>query len=471
MADTLHATPKTLFPSTDKPKLLIVDDDEGLCTQLKWAFVQDYEVFLAGDRRSSLEVFIRERPSVVTLDLGLPPRPNSVDEGFSTLSDILLQDIGAKVIVVTGQEEREHALKAIDQGAYDFFCKPIQIDELRVVLRRALHVYQLEQEQRELRRQLSAETFGEMLGWSAEMQEVFALIRKIATADVPVLIVGESGTGKELAARAIHRESARKDGPFVVINCGAIPATLLESELFGHEKGAFTGAHIQRKGRIELAQGGTLFLDEIGEISLELQVKLLRFLQERYIERLGGRVPITIDARVVAATNIDLNQALKEGRFREDLYYRLNVITLALPPLRDRGEDIMLLAKVLLDRFAAQVGKPIKGFTEDVQRAIGSYRWPGNVREMENRIKRAVIIADGARITSTHLELVSPDSKDARTGGLREARVTLERELIQRSLSQHKGNVTRTATELGISRPTLYELMQKLGIRYDKSSN
>jgi two-component system, NtrC family, response regulator len=469
MDETLHGTPNTPLPSADKPKLLIVDDDEGLCTQLKWAFAQDYEVFLAGDRRSAIEVFSRERPPIVTLDLGLPPRPNSVDEGFSTLSDILLQDSGAKVIVVTGQEEREHALKAIDQGAYDYFCKPIQLDELRIVLRRALHVYQLEREQRELRRRLSGEPFGEMLGWSPGMQKVFALIRKVATTDAPVLIVGESGTGKELAARAIHRESARRDGPFLVINCSAIPATLLESELFGHEKGAFTGAHIQRKGRIELAQGGTLFLDEIGEISLELQVKLLRFLQEHYIERVGGRVPIAIDARVIAATNIDLNQALTEGRFREDLYYRLNVITLALPPLRDRGEDIMLLAKILLDRFAAQAGKPIKGFTEDVQRAMGSYRWPGNVREMENRIKRAVIIADGARLTPTHLELVSPGSKDGRTGGLKEARVTLERELIQRSLNQHRGNVTRTATELGISRPTLYELMQKLGIRHERS--
>lgn len=470
MAKTLH-TPNTLSPSTDKPKLLIVDDDEGLCTQLKWAFAQEYEVFTAGDRRSGREIFNRERPPIVTLDLGLPPRPNSVDEGFSTLSDILLQDIGAKVIVVTGQEEREHALKAIDQGAYDFFCKPIQIDELRVVLRRALHVYQLEQEQRELRQRLNVESFGEMLGWSPEMQAVFALIRKVATADVPVLIVGESGTGKELAARAIHRESARRDGPFVVINCGAIPATLLESELFGHEKGAFTGAHIQRKGRIELAQGGTLFLDEIGELSLELQVKLLRFLQEHSIERVGGRAPIAIDARVIAATNIDLKRALTEGGFREDLYYRLNVVTLALPPLRDRGEDIMLLAKVLLDRFAAQAGKPIKGFTEDVQRAMRSYRWPGNVREMENRIKRAVIIADGPRLTGTHLELFSHDSSDGSTAGLKEAREALERELIQRSLNQHKGNVTRTATELGISRPTLYELMQKLRIRHDKSPN
>jgi two-component system NtrC family response regulator len=467
MAQTLNATPNSQFPSADKPRLLIVDDDEGLCTQLKWALAQDYQVFLARDRRSGLEVFLKERPPIVTLDLGLPPRPNSVDEGFSTLSDILLQDIGAKVIVVTGQEEREHALRAIDQGAYDFFCKPIQVDELKVVLRRALHVYQLEQEQRELRRRLNVESFGKMLGWSPEMHEVFALIRKVATADVPVLIVGESGTGKELAARAIHRESARRDGSFVVINCGAIPAMLLESELFGHEKGAFTGAHIQRKGRIELAQGGTLFLDEIGELSLELQVKLLRFLQERSIERVGGRLPIAIDARVIAATNIDLKQALTDGRFREDLFYRLNVVTLALPPLRDRGEDIVLLAKILLDRFATETGKPIKGFTADAQRVISTYRWPGNVREMENRIKRAVIIADGPRLTSGDLEL---ELQHIPIGGhnLREAREKLERNLIQEALGRQRGNLTRVADDLGISRPTLYELMEKLRVRKPK---
>jgi two-component system NtrC family response regulator len=464
-----ESLPNTLSASS-KPKLLIVDDDEGLCTQLKWALAQDYEVFLAGDRRSGLELFSRERPSIVTLDLGLPPRVNSVDEGFSVLNDILLQDVGAKVIVVTGQEEREHALKAIDQGAYDFFCKPIQIDELRVVLGRAHYVYQLELEQRELRRRLTGESFGEMLGWSSKMQEVFAAIRKVATADVPVLVVGESGTGKELAARAIHRESARKNGPFVVINCGAIAATLLESELFGHEKGAFTGAHIQRKGRIELAQGGTLFLDEIGELSLELQVKLLRFLQERSIDRVGGRVPISIDARVIAATNIDLNEALTQGRFREDLYYRLNVVSLPLPPLRERGEDVVLLAKVILDRFAAETGKSIKGFTDEAQKAIRSHRWPGNVREMENRIRRAVVMADGPRLTPTLMELASRDFNDARRG-LKEAREALERDLIQRSLNQHKGNVSRTATELGISRPTLYELMQKLGIKHDKTQS
>jgi two-component system NtrC family response regulator len=464
MSSPLPPTPDTLPPSAPpKPKLLIVDDDESLRTQLKWALGQDYEVLLAEDRQSAVEAFRLERPPVVTLDLGLPPRPNSVDEGFSALSEILLEDHGTKVIVITGQEEREHALRAIEQGAYDFFAKPIDIVELRVTVHRALYVYQLEQEQRELRRRLKVDAFAEMLGSSHEMQEVFTIIRKVATTDVPVLVVGESGTGKELAARAIHQQSARGGGPFVVINCGAIPATLLESELFGHEKGAFTGAHMQRRGRIESAQGGTLFLDEIGELSVSLQVKLLRFLQEHNIERVGGRELIAIDARVIAATNSDLKQALIEGRFREDLYYRLNVVKIELPPLRERGEDVILLAKLLLDRYAAEAGKPIKGFTEEAQKAIRTYSWPGNVRELENRIKRAAIMSDGQRVDPSDLEL---DMSTNSLGGLtlRQARERLEKDLITKALAKRHGNLTQTAAELGVSRPTLYELMEKLGI-------
>lgn len=462
MSSPLPPTPDTLHPSP-KPKLLIVDDDESLRTQLKWALAQEYDVLLAEDRKSAVEVLRRERPSVITLDLGLPPHPNAVDEGFWTLRDILLQNIGAKVIVITGQEERAHALKAIEQGAYDFFAKPIDIDELKVTVRRAVYVHDLEQEQLELRRRLSADSFAEMLGSSTEMQEVFSLIRKVATTDAPVLLVGESGTGKELAARAIHQESVRKGGPFVVINCGAIPATLLESELFGHEKGAFTGAHIQRKGRIELAQGGTLFLDEIGELSLALQVKLLRFLQERNIERVGGRELISIDARIIAATNSDLKQALTEGRFREDLYYRLNVVKVALPALRERGEDIMLLAKVLLDRYTAEVRKPSKGFTEEALAALRSHPWPGNIREMENRIRRAVIMSEGPMVIPSDLELGRQEI-ELEGHKLREARERLERSLIQQALARHRGNLTRAADDLGVSRPTMYELMEKLGI-------
>ena len=290
--------------------------------QMHWALTQDYEVFLAHDRASALHVFQAEKPIVVTLDLGLPPHPRDMEEGFQTLSAILQEKATAKVIVITGNEDREYALRAIGQGAYDFFRKPIEIDELKVILRRALHVAQLEQEHRALQQRLGCEAFETMIGSSPQMQAVFATLRKVAASDVPVLVVGESGTGKELVARALHQQSGRTAAPFVAINCGAIPETLLESELFGHEKGAFTGAHMQRKGKIESAQGGTLFLDEIGELPASLQVKLLRFLQEYQIEHIGGRKAIPVDVRVIAATNVDLKQAMAAGRFREDLYYR-----------------------------------------------------------------------------------------------------------------------------------------------------
>lgn len=449
----------------DNQKLLIIDDDEEIRMQMKWALAQNYEVFMAEDRRSALEVFKVERPAVVTLDLGLPPHPRDMEEGFHTLSDILQEDANAKVIVITGHDGREYALQAIGQGAYDFFRKPIQLDELQVIIHRAFHVYQLEREHRALQQRLSGEVlvFEEMLGTSPCMQEVFATIRKVAVTDAPVLVVGESGTGKELVARAIHRQSGRTDGPFVAINCGAIPEHLLESELFGHEKGAFTGAHIQRKGRIELAQGGTLFLDEIGELSLPLQVKLLRFLQEHRLERIGGRETIAVDARILAATNVDLKQAMAEGRFREDLFYRLGVVIVALPPLRERGEDVVLLAKALLQRYAAEGHRKITGFSRQAVSALQSYGWPGNVRELENRIKRGVIMAQGPQLAPADLELDSPYAK-YKGQGLREAREALEKDLIQRALTKNKGNITRTASELGISRPTLHELLSKYAI-------
>jgi len=447
----------------DKPKLLIVEDDTSIATQMKWALAQDYEVFLAEDRASALEVFIKEQPSVVTLDLGLPPHPGEVKEGFMALTEMLSQESLVKVVVITGQGEKDHALKAIGEGAYDFFCKPIQIDELKVVLNRAFYVSQLEREYRELQQQLSSESFEGMLGTSPQIQEVFSSIRKVATTEVPVLIVGESGTGKELVAKAIHRNSSRKGYPFVVINCSAIPETLLESELFGHEKGAFTGAHIQRKGRFEMAQEGTLFLDEIGELSPALQVKLLRFLQEQKIERVGGREAIVVDARVLAATNKDLNQAIKEGKFREDLYYRLGVVTISLPTLRERGGDILLLATTLLHRYAHENEKKVTGFTPQAIHAIKTYPWPGNVRELENKMKRAVIMAEGQKVGPADLELDFPYSKyEGR--GLKEAREGLEKTLIQKALAKNKGNITKVAEELGVSRPTLYELMEKLGI-------
>lgn len=450
----------------EKHKLLIVEDDDPIRTQMKWALMQDYEVLMAQDGQSALEQFKTQKPLVVTLDLGLPPYPGEVKEGFITLTQILNEDNLVKVIVITGQGQKEHALKAIEQGAYDFFYKPIEIEELKIVLKRAFYLAQLERENREMQAQLTGDSFRGMLGSCKKMQEVFSAIRKVATTDVPVLIIGESGTGKELVAKAIHLSSNRKEKPFVVINSSAIPETLLESELFGHEKGAFTGAHIQRKGRMEMAQQGTLFLDEIGELSLSLQVKLLRFLQEQKIERVGGREEISLDTRILAATNVDLKEAIKEGRFREDLYYRLGVVTISLPPLREREEDIMLLANFLLKKYAKEVNKNIKGFTPHALEAIELYNWPGNIRELENRVKRAVIMAEGSRITPADLELTSPFVKyEGR--GLREAREALERDFISRALVRNKGNVTKAAEELGISRPTLYELMEKLKIERD----
>jgi two-component system NtrC family response regulator len=447
----------------EKPKFLIVEDDEEIRMQMKWALAQDYDVVVAHERQSALELFKSERPAVVTLDLGLPPQPREVEEGFRTLYDILQEEPHAKVIVITGREDKEHALQAIAQGAYDYLRKPVCLDELQVIVRRALHVYRLEQEHRRLQQQVYAEAFDGMLGTSPPMQEVFSTIRKVAMADASVLIVGESGTGKELVARAIHHRSLRHAGPFVTINCGAIPETLLESELFGHEKGAFTGAHMQRQGRIELAQGGTLFLDEVGELSLALQVKLLRFLQERQIERIGGREAIMVETRVLAATNTDLQQAMAEGRFREDLFYRLGVVVITLPPLRRRGEDIVMLAQALLPRYATESGHKITGFTRQALHAIQTHGWPGNVRELENRLKRAVIMAQGSRITPADLDLVSPYAKYGQQG-LREAREALEKDLITRALAKHKGNITRAAAELGVSRPTLHELVVKYGI-------
>lgn len=447
-----------------KPKLLVVEDDSAIATQMRWALAEDYVVLLAEDRSTAIDLFKQEAPPVVTLDLGLPPHPAEAEEGFKTLAEMLSHAGHVKVIVITGQGEKDNALKAVGEGAYDFFTKPIQIEELKVVLHRAFYVSQLERENRELQQRLSGESFKGMLGSSPQIQEVFASIRKVATTEVPVLITGESGTGKELVAKAIHQMSAREKGPFVVINCSAIPETLLESELFGHEKGAFTGAHIQRKGRFETAQGGTLFLDEIGELSLSLQVKLLRFLQEQRIERVGGREEIFVDVRVMAATNRDLKERMEEGRFREDLYYRLGVVTIALPPLREREGDILLLATSLLRQYSLENKKKISGFTPQAIRALETYHWPGNVRELENRIKRAVIMAEGSKITPENLELVAHYAKSGGKG-LKEAREGLEKDFILRALTKNKWNVTKTAEELNVSRPTLYEMMEKLGIK------
>jgi two-component system NtrC family response regulator len=457
------APAKPVVPSVGKAKLLIVEDEESIRSQMRWALAPDYEVFLAGDRTSAIEVFGRERPAVITLDLGLPPRPRDVEEGFLAMSAILDEDPRARVVIITGRGEKQHALRAIGQGAYDFLCKPIEIDELRVIVRRAAEVHRLESEHRELVRRLDTEPPAEMLGTSGEIQEVFAAIRKVATTDAPVLIVGESGTGKELVARAIHRRSRVSAGPLVPINCGAIPENLLESELFGHEKGSFTGAHIQRKGRIEMANGGTLFLDEVGELSVPLQVKLLRYLQDHKIERVGGREEIIVDARVIAATNADLKKAMRERRFREDLFYRLGVVIIQVPPLRDRGEDVLVIANALLQRYSAETGRKITGFERSAVESLRTYGWPGNVRELENRVKRAVIMAEGRRVAPADLELDSPFEK-YQGKRLRDAREALEREIIEKALAKHGGNITHAATELGISRPTLHDLINKYSI-------
>jgi len=447
---------------TPKPKLLIVDDDEDLRTQMRWALADEYEVLLAGDRLAALDTVRSQRPPLVTLDLGLPPDAGGASEGLAALEQIERLPDPPKIVVITGRAEREYALTAVDQGAYDYFCKPIQVDELKVILRRALNLRQLEEENRERQRQDQGQGFEDMLGASPALREVISAVRKVASSNAAVLIVGESGTGKELVARAIHRLSARHRGPLVAINCGAIPDNLLESELFGHEKGAFTGAHVQRKGRIEMAQGGTLFLDEIGDLSLVLQVKMLRFLQERRIERVGGRQEIPVDARVLSATNVNLKESMRDGRFREDLYYRLGVVTIALPPLRERGEDVTVLANAFLERYATEAGRRITGFTPHAVAALQAHGWPGNVRELENRVKRAVVMAEGARVTPADLELDASSRADGRA--LRDVRAELERETIQRALTRNNGNVSRTAIELGVSRPTLYGLMEKLGI-------
>jgi two-component system NtrC family response regulator len=446
-----------------KPMLLIVDDDEEIRSQMKWALSGDYELTMAGDRATALETFKTFKPSATLLDLGLPPLPNEPKEGLATLSGILAADSDAKVIIISGQADKSNALAAVGAGAYDFLAKPIDADELRLLLRRCIYVANLEKEFRALQREAQVNSFEDMLGGSSQMQGVFGFIRKVAAAEAPVLLLGESGTGKEMAALAIHRRSPRKNGPFIPINCNAIPENLLESELFGHEKGAFTGAHMQRKGLVENATGGTLFLDEIGDLPPSIQVKLLRFLQEQRFQRVGGRQEIASDARVVAATNAELSNLVAAGKFREDLYFRLAVVVITLPPLRDRGEDAVLLAREFLNRFAVQNGRPNISFAPAALRALATYHWPGNVRELQNRVKRAVIMADGKRITAMDLELANAPGAGQNTT-LKEAREAVEKEVVENALRRHFGRISSAAVELGISRPTLYETMERLGI-------
>ena len=452
-----------------KPKLLIVDDDDEIRTQMKWALTQDYDILQAGDRAEAVEHARTAKPSVVLLDLGLPPNPAKPDEGLATLTELLSLDPLTKIVIISGQGEKTNALQAIGAGAYDFLGKPVDMVDLKLLLKRCYHVAQLEREYREIQGRLLGDTFDGILGTSAPMQVVFDSIRKVATVDAPVLILGESGTGKEMTARAIHNRSARKDGPFVAINCSAIPETLIESELFGHEKGAFTGAHVQRKGRIETASGGTLFLDEIGEIPLPIQVKLLRFLQERCIERVGGRQEIPVDTRVIAATNADLKKGMQAGTFREDLFYRLAVVQIVLPALRNREGDILFLAQSFLQQFARESGKAGLSFAPEAQRAIQRHDWPGNIRELQNRVRRAVIMGGEKRVTAQDLELSSTTAASRSGVTLKDAREALERELVQQSLRKHSNKISAAAAELGISRPTFYELMEKLGIHKNEA--
>jgi len=450
-----------------KPAVLIVDDDEEIRTQMRWALTDEYELVLADSRESAVKAFAARLPGVVLLDLGLPPHPNNTTEGMAILKELLAAQPATRVIVITGQTDREHALRAIAAGAADFLPKPVQMDELKLLLRRASVLAELKRADRlEQDAAVTAEGFAGIIGNSPAMQRVYSFIGKVAGTSAPVLILGESGTGKEMAAQAIHRRSSRRDLPFVAINCGAIPEALLESELFGHEKGSFTGAHAQRKGRVETAEGGTLFLDEIGEMPGALQVKLLRFLQERKIERVGGRVSINVDVRIIAATNQELERSIAEGRFREDLYYRLNVVNLTMPPLKDRPGDVLALAQSFLDQFARDHGKLAPKLTLPAQRALEHHGWPGNVRELQNRVRRAFIMHEGPTIHPEDLELVDTGPKDPKS--LKAAREDLERGMVLDALRRNQGKISHAAGELGISRPTLYELMEKLGIKNEE---
>ena len=453
-----------LTESSHLPALLLVDDNVELREQMNWALKSSYAIFEAEDRAAAVAMFQKEKISLVTLDLGLPPDADGATEGLSTLEQLLVVNPLAKVVVITGNHDRANALKAIQLGAYDFMEKPVDLDVLKTVLQRAGYLTGLERENKQLLEREEKRGFPEIIGSSPVMAKVFDTIRRVAGSDISVLIVGESGTGKELVARAIHQQSHRKDGPFIAINCGAIPETLLESELFGHEKGAFTGAHLQRPGRIESAQGGTPFLDEIGEISPALQVKLLRVLQERSIERVGGRVEIPVDTRVLAATNRDLQLAMKEGRFREDLYYRLNTVTITVPPLRERGADIAMLANVLLQRFGDEAKRKVVGFSREALLSLEQYPWPGNIRELENRIRRAVTLTDNRRIGPEDLDLPNPDENQEGLT-LKMARDAVEKRVIEQTLAKTGGNITKAATILAVSRPTLHELISRHAIK------
>lgn len=446
-----------------KKKLLIVEDDPGLQSQMRWCF-DNTEVHVASDREAALTILRREEPQVVTLDLGLPPDPGGSTEGFQALEDILRLAPNTKVIVVTGREEKENAVKAIGLGACDFFQKPLDADILSFIVDRAFRLFELEKENQELSTGSSSSKLAGVIASSPKMLEICRMIEKIAPADVTTLLLGETGTGKEVLAKAIHQLSSRKDKPFSAINCGAIPENLLESELFGHEKGSFTGATSLKQGKIELANGGTLFLDEIGDMPMSLQVKLLRFLQERVIERVGGVKEIPVDVRVVCATHQNIQQHIAQNLFREDLYYRVSEISLNIPPIREREGDAIIIAQVLLKSFIQQMKRPQLSFSEDAMRAIKSYSWPGNVREIINKVKRAVIMADDKKVTAADLELCDLSAIADEALNLRQIRDAAEKTAVTQAIQAAQNNMAQAARLLGITRPTLYNLTEKFGI-------
>jgi two-component system NtrC family response regulator len=448
-------------------KLLVVEDDPGLQSQLRWCFT-DYEVLVAPDRESALAHVRRHEPPVILQDLGLPPDAEGTSEGFATLEQTVALLPAAKVIVVTGHGDQKNAVRAVGLGAYDFYEKPVDTDTLQLIVDRAYHIYALEQENLRLQRQQGGSPLDGIVAASDRMLQVCRMIEKVAPTNATTLLLGESGTGKEVLARALHSLSPRLGKPFVAINCAAIPENLLESELFGYERGAFTGAVKQTPGKVETADGGTLFLDEIGDMPLALQAKLLRFLQERVVERVGGREEIPVDVRVVCATNQDLDAAIRDGRFRQDLFYRITEITIRIPPLREReGGCRILLARTLLERFAAQHRRQFRGFSPDAQNAIERHGWPGNVREMENKIKGAVIMAEGRYVTALDLGLPA-EGGDTPNLNLREVRREAESQAIRSALAYAAGNISKTAQLLGVTRPTLYDLLEKYGIQFDR---
>lgn len=449
----------------DRKVLLIVEDDPGLQKQLKWTF-ECYQTVIASNRSEAITALRRYMPNVVTLDLGLPPDPANASEGLNTLQEILELAPATKVIVVTGNDDRENAIKAVAMGAYDFYQKPIDTDVLNLIIERAFQLNELEKAHLTLQQQTSEPLAG-IIASCKKMQELSRKVEKIAPTSATALLLGESGTGKEVLAKAIHGLSDRRDKPFVAVNCAAIPENLLESELFGYEKGAFTGASQQTKGKIEFANKGTFFLDEIGDLPYSLQSKLLRFLQERTIERIGGRQEIQVDVRIICATHQNLQALINEGKFRLDLYYRISEITINIPPLREREGDAITIATAFLRRFSGLHNKKIKSFSKEAAKAIENYSWPGNIRELENKIKRAVIMTDDSNITFDDLEL-EDNVVASMPFNLKEVREAAETLAIKRALTHSHNNISNTARLLGVTRPTLYMLFEKYGIHVNE---